>query len=321
MPEESKGLLSFADAVETARAVLADAAAEPATADATQAVADVGAVADQAPVADVLEHPESNAVTQPVSDEPFMFSDVFEDIETPVLDDVRPDLMEQVVEHEGLEGPMTVRELVEGNLRQADYTKKTQALAEERRQFEAESAQAAKLLEALKDDPAGTIASLAVEIGLLTERDLSAEQMARINREHRVPSREQVEAQIEERAKVLLESDPRIIEAEDARLMREVEAQFADIEGKHGVTFSRRDKEAILQNAVRMETMRLDLAYLDLKDRADRLRSERKAAQQSAPQAPSPGVVADTTSTQPTEPARNVREAWKRAKATLANHA
>ena len=321
MPEANgKGLLSFTDAVEAARTVIADAAADPVTEPATQAVASEGVVADHAEV-DVLEHPETNTpVTEKFADEQSLFGDVLEDLSAPALESVEvPDIREQLVEDHRLEQATSVNDLIEGYLRQADYTKKTQALADERRQFEQDSAQATRLLEALKEDPAGTIASLAVEVGLLKESQLSADLVARLNREHRVPSREEVEAQVEARAQALLEEDPRVREAEDARIMREVNQQFADIETKHGVKFSTRDKEAILENAVRMETHRLDLAYLDLKDRAERLRAERKTAQQSAPQAPSAGRVEDSTSTQPQEPARTVSEAWKRAKATLAN--
>lgn len=315
------GISPFANAVQAARASIAAATAEEVTEVAGEAPAAEGAVEDQVTVDDVLNHPAPHADAAPkVADEPFMFEDVAEELLTPnPLDGVGEErnLLEEYVTDDRLGDPIQVEELVNGYLRQSDYTRKTQALAEDRKAFEAESQAASKLMDALRDDPAGTIASLAVEIGLISENELDARVISKLNQEHRVPSREEVQTQIEERAKALLEQDPRVQAAEDAALMRQIDSQFTDIEQNEGVKFSQRDKEAILQRAVEMETTRIDLAYLDLKSKADRLRAERKSAQQSAPQAPQAGRVDDSTSTQPQEQAKSVVEAWKRAKATL----
>lgn len=316
---QGKGLLSFADAIEAARSDIAAATATSDTEVVAEAATTEGAVADQV-AADVLEHPEAVAEA-PQVDEPFMFEDVYEDLAPTDYENANTkDIRQEVVVDERLDGPMTVEDLINGNLMRADYTRKTQQLSEDRKQFAQENAAAAKLMSALKENPAGTIASLAVSVGLLQENQLDAATMAQINREHRVPSREEVDQQVEAKAKALLETDPRIQEAEDARLMREVETQFSSIESDHGVKFSQRDKQAILEHAVKMETMRIDLAYLDLKERADRLRSQRQAAQQTAPQAPQSGKVEDSTSTQPSTPPKTVREAWQRAKAQAASN-
>lgn len=321
MTDAETGLQGFAAAVEAARGTIADAAASVSTEDTTQAVVEAGAVDDQV-VADVLEHPQSDAQNETV--ETFMFDDVAEDLLGPDLSEGEErDIMGEtvMVPIDGVDSPVTVSELVQGYLRQADYTKKTQELAAERKAWEAENQGTTELMAALRQDPGGTIASLAVEVGLLKETDLTAAQVQAINQQHRVPSREEVQKQIEEQARQLVETDPRVQEAEDARLMREVNTQFANIEQQHGLKFSDRDKEAIMRNAVRMETMRLDLAFLDLQQRAEVKRAERKAVQAVAPQAPQAGRVADSTSTQPPEPATSVADAFGRAlaetKATL----
>jgi hypothetical protein len=280
-----------------------------------------GAVEDQATVNDVLDHPApvGDEAKTKVSDEPFMFEDVAEELLKPnPLEQGREDrdVLELFVEVDGSD--VQVSELVKGYMRQSDYTKKTQALAEERKTFTAESEAASKLMSALRDNPAGTIAGLAVSVGLIAESDLDANVVGTINRDYKVPNREDVASQVEARAKALLETDPRVQAAEDAELMRQIEGQFMQIEQDEGVSFSQRDKEAILQRAVDMQTTRVDLAYLDLKSKAERLRSERKSAQQSAPQAPTAGRVEhDSTNTQPSTPATSVLEAWSRAKATL----
>lgn len=319
---EGKGLLSFAESIEAARSVVAEANAETDATLAAQAPADAVPVVDQVSPQDVLEHPQ--APTEAVSTESTsMFDDVADALLTPnpfgeeatprPTNAVTPETTVPIDGH----GEVTVAELTNGYLRQADYTKKTQELAEQRKAFEAESAAASKLMDALKNDPAGTIASLAVEVGLIQESDLRADVISRINQDHRVPSREEMERQIEERAKALVEADPRIQEAEDARLMKQVEDQFAELERIHGVKFSERDQEAILQNAVNMGTMRIDLAYLDLKQKADTIRSQRQTAAASAPQTSQAGRVTDSTNTQPETPPSNMREAWARAKAQL----
>lgn len=314
------GISSFSDAVKAARESLAAATAEDLTPAVGEAPAVEGAGDDQATVNDVLDHPAPQADAAKVSDEPFMFEDVAEELlkPNPMIDSREDrDILQEVIVDDRLDQSMTVEDLVNGYLRQSDYTRKTQDLAEQRKQFEQESAAASRLMDALREDPAGTIASLAVEVGLIQESDLRADVLSRINREHRVPSREEVEKQVEERAKALLETDPRVQQAEDAALMQQINSQFSQIESDEGVKFSQRDKDAILRRAVEMETTRLDLAYLDLKSKADRLRAERRNAQQSAPQSPAAGRVDDSTPTQPTTPPKTVLEAWKRAQATL----
>lgn len=310
MTDESSELQGFAAAVEAAKADIGDAPSLPET------VAPVEATgADQA-TADVLEHSTADA-SDKVSDEPFMFADVIEDITpNPFNEGGRTTpISEEFVEVKAGEDPIQVSELVQGYLRQADYTQKTQLLADERKSFEAENEAAVSLVESLRQDPAGTIASLAVSVGLMNEADLDPSVIANLNREHSVPTRESVAQSIETQAKAMVEQDPRVIEAEDARLLAEVEASFSQIEATHGVSFSGRDKDAIFQRAVEMGTMRVDLAFLDLQAQATKLRKDRDAAKQSAPQAPG-AAVADQTPTQPSTPPTTVKEAWQRAKAT-----
>jgi hypothetical protein len=306
---------SFASAVKAAKSAIAEANAVTDANLEDQAVPEVAPVGDQSQ-ADVLEHPQSFADKAQTSDDsPFLFEDVAETLVKPnPFEGVGEDkpLIEQFVSDDRLEAPIQVDELVNGYLRQADYTRKTQQLAEERKAFQAESELASKLIQALRDDPAGTVASMAVEMKLIAESDLRPDLVNKINREYRVPSREEVEREISERAKALVDSDPRVQDAEDMKLRAQVEATFSELEAEHGVKLSDRDKDLVLQQAVEMQTMRLDLAYLALKQKADKLRAERQAAKQSAPQvagvggAPAPKTDADLA------PVKDIREAWAR---------
>lgn len=62
----------------------------------------------------------------------------------------------------GVELEVTEDELKSGYMRQQDYTRKTQTVAEQRRELE----QAANLYRALNNDPAGTLKLLAQELGV-----------------------------------------------------------------------------------------------------------------------------------------------------------
>lgn len=304
----------FAGAVEAAKSQIAAANAVTDASLEGLAAPEAVTVVDQA-TPDTLEHAPSFADAAKETVEPFMFEDVAEQLLKPnPFQQGAEDksVLEEFVVVEGSDEPIQVQELVNGYMRQADYTRKTQALAEQRKAFVAESEATSKLMDALRENPAGTIASLAISVGLLTESDLSVDVISKINSTHKVPSREDVEREVVARAQALVDADPRIQAAEDQKLMAEVEAGFKDIEATHGVTLSDRDKEAILQQAVEMGTMRIDLAFLDLKARADALRAERKVAAQSAPQASAPGRsdggVVDVA-VQTAKP-KSIAEAW-----------
>jgi hypothetical protein len=305
---------SFAGAVAAAKAEIAKANAITDASLEDVAVPEAVTVVDQA-TPDTLEHAPSFADAAKEAVEPFMFEDVAEQLLKPnPFSQGAEDksVLDEFVAVEGSDAPVQVSELVNGYLRQADYTRKTQALAEQRKAFQAESEATSKLMDALRENPAGTIASLAISVGLIEESDLSVDVISKINQAHKVPSREEVEQQVAARAQALVDADPRIQEAEDQKLMAQVQESFKGIEDVHGITLSDRDKEAILQQAVEMGTMRLDLAYLDLKTRADKLRADRKIAAQGAPQAAAvaggDGGAVDTAVVK-TKP-KSIAEAW-----------
>jgi len=322
-PAVSAGVPAFQSAVDAAHAAIAATTAE-AAAEAEGVVAPAPVPVDDQAQENVLDHPE-----QSVGETPTVADGVFDDVAEELLTTPNPftegmqerDILEQAVSVEGFEAPIQVSELVNGYMRQADYTRKTQAHAENVKQFAAESTATSDLMEAMRTNPAGTIASLAVEIGLIEKADLRADVLAAINAKHSVPTREDVQKQVEARAKSLVEEDPRILDAQDAALMSQVQADFATLEEAQNLKFSDKDKEAILRHAVALETTRLDLAYLDLREKANRLRSARKVVQNASPASSKTGPVVDSTDTSPDSPAKTVVQAWQRAKATLADHA
>jgi len=66
------------------------------------------------------------------------------------------------VKVDGEESQVSLSELQDGYQRQADYTRKTQELAEERQRLQ----QAEAIASALETDPAGTIAALSSAFGV-----------------------------------------------------------------------------------------------------------------------------------------------------------
>lgn len=305
MPDDdTEGISSFADAVAAARE-LAQAGDESDT------DGDAPAVIDPADNAD--DQADSDADT----DQPDVEAEadsVFGDVAAELREDTNVDPFAVTVEFE-VDGEMrtqTVGELRDGYLRQADYTKKTQQLADERRAFEQESAAAKKLMDQLREDPAGTVAALAIELKLVDESAISAQRVADLNDIYRVPDRETVAAEIEERAKELASEAPEVIEARQAAEVAAIQKEFADIEEQFGVKFSDNDRVLMMEHAVDIGVGDLRLTYLDLVNRAE---VARKAKDQATPQRPSVSSGDESADeSAPTGPPSSFEEAVERAR-------
>lgn len=102
-------------------------------------VTDSDGITDKAEVTEPVETPEKDVEADVVGDE------------APETDEEVSDSQELVYEIDGEEiSADTLKEWKEGSLRQADYTKKTQAIAEERKQLEAKQAEIGERAEKLE---------------------------------------------------------------------------------------------------------------------------------------------------------------------------
>lgn len=218
------------------------------------------------------------------------------------------------VELPGMEEPVPLSEMRDGYLRQADYTRKTQTLAAERKQFEEEHDQAVKLWRALNDDPAGTAAFLAVNAGVVKEQDVAAKVRDLQGAWKKPLSRDEIESEIEQRVKAAVEEHPTVQQAREQALIASIDRDFARIEQKHGIRLTDKDRQAILERAVKSGTPDLELVVESMLQRRDRIRQERELAKEAA--SPRPGVRGPSADT----PAKieTIADAFAHAEAKLA---
>jgi hypothetical protein len=127
-------------------------------------------------------------------------------------------------------------ELEKGYLRQSDYTRKTQEVAQQRE----EMAQLVRLAESLEQDPEGTIAALTEALVGTQDNDEDLDPVAQKLREH----------------------DDFIQAQEDLAFERELQHDLDQIEARFGEF----DREAVLQYAIDQRIPNLRAAYLDWSD-------------------------------------------------------
>lgn len=179
----------------------------------------------------------------------------------------------------GVEEPVTLQELQDGYLRQADYTRKTQQLADERKAAD----KAVRLWEALQDRPVEVVRALAVEAGLISADDQPAAEMEFSP----IRTADQVEAEVQRRVDEALRQHPAVLEAESQRALSMVESEFARIEQTHGVKLSANARQHLLRVAAQSQVPDLELVFRAEKARQEDVMRARTEARSAAPSKPS----------------------------------
>lgn len=276
--------------------------------------------APEAGVLDGIEDAEAAPAEQPVEVEADQEPDdqsVFGELEVdPAAEaDEGAAILGAEIEVEGFDGPMTVQKMkdeLEGSyLRQADYTKKTQALAEERKAFDTDSAAAKKLFDSLSQDAPATVAYLAEQLGLLEPSDALAEKVKALQGAWQPPlTGEALEAEIEKRVESRLAEHPTVQQAEAEAALAAVDRAIADIEKKFEVKLTDSDKQKLLGRALQANTSDLGLVFSAMKAEADDKRRQRKEAAASATRRP--GTREDTDTDKPAK-VTSVRDALELA--------
>lgn len=162
------------------------------------------------------------------------------------------DLWDTEVDVDFGDGNETVklRELVDRGYRQADYTKKTQALAEERAKVE----DAAEFYRVFEEDPVEFARALAVKANLIEQ---GAQPVKEIETA-KFTSPEDYEAEIERRVEERFTSDPRFSEMQKADAQSRVNLKFAEMESARGITLSPELRQSLIDEAVRTNTTDMD---------------------------------------------------------------
>lgn len=132
---------------------------------------------------------------------------------------------------------VSLQELKDGYMRQDDYTKKTQELAEARKRLE----NAEALYNAIDERPVETIRRLAQQFNMGQPLLQGQKQAPKQNQD--------VETLVQQKVQELLGQDPRLQQVEAQRAQEQVDAVFSSIEEDYGVTLNDRDRQRVLERA------------------------------------------------------------------------
>lgn len=216
-----------------------------------------------------------------------------------------PGFWNQTVEVDGAQ--VQLNELRNGYLRHSDYTRKTQALADQRRTIEA----AAKFYEDFSADPVDFSKALAVQYGWIDNEDVP---LREIDLPEQI-SQQEWDARIDQLVEERLESDPRIEAAQKAEAEQMLSNEFGRLEGVFGVTLNPEVRTSLLTEAAERQVYDLELL---LRARINAQMDKQKASQNLARSGSSRpnsggGNGSDPTLGQNPEP-QTVEEAWAQAK-------
>jgi len=181
----------------------------------------------------------------------FLNEVVLDDAPESTTDTTSDDFWNTAVElEEGTTIPLS--EMRNGFLRQADYTRKTQALAEQRKQAE----NALGFYQKFIDDPQEFARAVAVDQGWLTsEQREPVTQVEGLVRPTEDEWNQQLDALVTER----LEADPRLQQARQIEAQSVLDAKFAEIETSLGATLPNAVRAEIIAEASRRQNYDLEL--------------------------------------------------------------
>ena len=202
---------------------------------------------------------------------------------------------------------VTLGQLRDGYLRQADYTQKTQALAEQRRTLE----EAEKFLADFHADPLEFTRAMAVQYGWLDPTNQAPVMEVAIPS---VLSDEELDARLQEMLDERVSADPRVLQAEASEARRLIAEEFDRIGTEMQITIPEELRNSLLAEAQQRQVFDLELL---LKARlASRQRTSDNLIRSGAIRPRTAGGMGSQTD-QAQAPA-SVEEAWAQAKAEQA---
>jgi len=211
---------------------------------------------------------------------------------------------------DGEESQVTLEELQDGYQRQADYTRKTQELADERKRLQ----QAEAIVSSLENNPAETLQALGEAFGLKAQP-----QAPQSNNNEDYWYNEEPEE--DATAKRLSELEQRIAQQDRLSRRQQVEKQVEDLKGQYGEF----DSSELFQHALRHKIGNLEAAlthmrFGEVSEKATKLEKEqeRTGAKRDAAVVESGGsTAAQSVQAQSKNPPQTIREAFAQAKKNL----
>ena len=183
---------------------------------------------------------------------------------------------------EGQETQVSLEELRSGYMRQADYTQKTQELANLGR----EADKALTLMKLLEEQPVETVRKLYQTINSGAPIAGMVEANVTIPSSNQNDAPTDVNALVDARVAELLASDPNLVSIQQSQALVQVNKEFTEIEEMYNVTLSDSDKEQTLLAAQRYDTDDIKFVFGGLMNQAAQKKEALVNAKNAASAAP-----------------------------------
>jgi hypothetical protein len=228
--------------------------------------------------------------------------------DTPTLDVLEYSNHRVPVKLDGEELQIPLSEAIAGYQRQADYTRKTQELSEQREQVQF----ASTLQAALENNPAATLSLLSQHYNVSNTPEVDA-----VDEESFTPEERKIR-----------ELDKRVASFEDFQNQQQIEKEISGLQNKYGDF----DVKEVVSSALRMNTTDLEGVYKQLsfdkivaqskielaaKERLKQADNSVLEAKRAASVVAGGSSAASSTTTEKVAPAKSIAEAWAAAKHQL----
>lgn len=210
----------------------------------------------------------------------------------------------------GLE-TVTLQELSDGFLRQADYTQKTQHLAE----LKKDNDEATEFLKAFKEDPAGFARSLAVQAGWLDAGDDPVKEISIA----KIPSQEELDTRLQEMVDERVKADPSVQAAEVAKAEVQIDAEYDRLQKTYAIPLSKELRQSLTDEAIKTGSADLEGILTKRLVRSQQQQSrvgDTNLASTSRPGAPPASATTPLGEEPKAKP--TLREAWQESKVAAA---
>lgn len=273
----------FAAAVEAAKAEVTgepvtDLSEDPTQEPGTEVLADEDEPVEQEDDQANVEGPLEDGSVEDAS-----IDEVFADIE---IEEPEPSVEDQTFQLPGIDEPISLDQLKDGYLRQADYTRKTQELAAQRKEQE----RAISFWEAFTQHPKQVVVQLAKEAGL-DVGDNPVEKMVDMP----FMSEEDLQARIDSEVEKHLADHPDIKAAQAQQASQWVTQEFSRIEQLLSITLGPESRTKVATRAYKAGTDDLEMVTRAMLAEAKERQARTQALKDSAPKRPTgaPSEITD----------------------------
>ena len=222
------------------------------------------------------------------------------------------------VKVDGEEQQVSLEELQDGYQRQADYTRKTQELADERRRLQ----QAEAIVSSLENNPAETLNALGEAFGLVAQPPAPRRNTERYEDDWYDDEEPQISEFEDATAQRLAQLEGRLAMQDRVARRQHVERQVHSLKDQYGEF----DATELFQHALRHKIGNLEAAlthmrFGEVSEKATKLEKEQErtgAKRDASVVEPGGSTAAQAVKTQSKTPPQSIREAFALAKKDLA---